>query len=84
MKEQSRQLLKIGNYFHHVSVTIKLRISNLNSSLFFSYVHAAYASFLWEIDGEEDQEEEEEDEEGYYSKNKSPIFNNGTMASATA
>ncbi|CAI9297374.1 unnamed protein product [Lactuca saligna] len=47
-----------------------------------SYVHAAYASFLWEIDGEED--EEEEDEEGYYSKNKSPIFNNETMASATA
>lgn len=42
-----------------------------------SHVHAAYASFLWKIEGEE-----EEDEEGYYS-NTSPLFNNGTMASAT-
>ncbi|KAD3068542.1 hypothetical protein E3N88_36422 [Mikania micrantha] len=39
-------------------------------------VHA-YASFLWETEGEE----EEEVEEGYYS-NIPPLFNNGKMASA--
>ncbi|KAL8191918.1 hypothetical protein R6Q57_028649 [Mikania cordata] len=74
----SRAILVDPNDEIELQLTLKEQSKQLlkTGKDMFSHVHAAYASFLWETEGDE-----EGGGGGYYS-NIPPLFNNGKMASA--